>query len=69
MYMWAGVPKLGGTILGVISMRTIVFWGLYLGSLILGNYHVYVYYAHIGCCKSSSIRGRRYGSTDICDRP
>ena len=29
-----------GTILGVPIMRTIVFWGLYLGPPILGNYHL-----------------------------
>ena len=33
-------PKLGGiTILGVPIIRTIVFWGLYWGPLILGDYH------------------------------
>ena len=37
--MW-GFPKIRGTILGVSIIRTIVFWGLYWGSLILGNYHV-----------------------------
>ena len=30
----------GGTILGVPIIRTIVFWGLYRGSLILGNYRL-----------------------------
>ena len=33
-------PKIRGTILGVPIIRTIVFWGLYWGSLILGNYQV-----------------------------
>ena len=32
--MW-GFPDIGGTILGVPIIRTIVFWGLYWGSLIL----------------------------------
>ena len=29
-----------GTLLGVPIIRTIVFWGLYWGPLILGNYHL-----------------------------
>ena len=37
--MW-GFPKTRGTILGVPIIRTIVYWGLYWGPLILGNYHV-----------------------------
>ena len=32
-------PKLGVPFLGVPIIRTIVFWGLYWGPLILGNYH------------------------------
>ena len=35
-----GFPKLGGTILGVPIIRTIVFWVLYWGPLILGNYYM-----------------------------
>ena len=34
-------PKIRGTILGVPIIRTIVFWGLYWGPLILGNYHMF----------------------------
>ena len=36
-------PKIRGTFLGVPITRTIVtivFWGLYWGPLILGNYHM-----------------------------
>ena len=33
-------PKIRGTLLGVPIIRTIVFWGLYWGSQILGNYHI-----------------------------
>ena len=33
-----GFPKLGVPFLGVPLIRTIVFWGLYWGNLILGNY-------------------------------
>ena len=29
-----------GTILGVPMIRTIVYWSLYWGTLILGNYHL-----------------------------
>ena len=35
-----GFPKIRGTILGVPIIRTIIFWGLYWGPLILGNYHM-----------------------------
>ena len=34
-----GFPKIRGTILGVPILRTIVYWGLHWGPLILGNYH------------------------------
>ena len=37
---YGGFPKLGVTSLGVPIIRTIVFWGLYWGPLILGNYHM-----------------------------
>ena len=33
-------PKIWGTILGVPIIRFIVFWGLYWGPPILGNYHM-----------------------------
>ena len=32
-------PKIRGTLLGVPILRIIVDWGLYWGTLILGNYH------------------------------
>ena len=35
-----GFPKIRGTFLGVPIIRIIVFWGLYWGPLILGNYHL-----------------------------
>ena len=38
-HMW-GFPKIRGTILGVPIIRTIVYWGLHWGTLILGNFHV-----------------------------
>ena len=34
-------PKIRGTFLGVPIIRNIVFWGLYWGPLILGNYHTF----------------------------
>ena len=44
-------PNIGGTILGVPIRRTIVFWGLYWGSLILGNYQIsMVMCPHPGAC-------------------
>ena len=36
-----GFPKIRGTILGIPIIRTIVYWGLYWGPLILGNYHIF----------------------------
>ena len=36
-------PKIRSTILGVPIIRTIVYWGLYWGPFILGNYHLYLY--------------------------
>ena len=34
------LPKIRGTLLGVPIIRIIVFWGLYWGPLILGNYPI-----------------------------
>ena len=34
-------PKIRGTILGVPIIRTIVYWGLYWGALVLGSYHIH----------------------------
>ena len=41
-YIW-GFPKIRCTFLGVPIIRTIVFWGLYWGPLILGTYHLSLY--------------------------
>ena len=38
--VYGGFPKLGVPFLGVPIIRTIVFWGLYWGPTILGNYHM-----------------------------
>ena len=38
--VYGDFPKLGGTILGVFIMKTIVLGGLYCGPPILGNYHM-----------------------------
>ena len=44
--MW-GFPQIRGTILGVlIIIRTIIYWGLYWGPSILGNYHVEAHKFH-----------------------
>ena len=37
--MWE-IPKIRATFLGVPIRRIIVFWGLYWGPLIMGNYHI-----------------------------
>ena len=39
LLLW-GFPKLRGIFLEVPIIRIIVFWGLYWGPLILGNYHI-----------------------------
>ena len=36
-----GFPKMRGTFLGVPTIRTRVFWGLYWGSPILRNYQIH----------------------------
>ena len=36
-----GFPKIRGTFLGVPIIRIIIFWGLYWGPHILGNYHIH----------------------------
>ena len=35
-----GFPKIRGTILGVLTLRIVVYWGLYWGPLILGKHHI-----------------------------
>ena len=35
-----GFPNIRGIFLGVPIIRSIVYWGLYWGPLILGNYHM-----------------------------
>ena len=35
-----GFPKIRGTILGFPIIRTRIYWGLYWGPPILGNYHM-----------------------------
>ena len=56
-FIW-GFPKIRGTFLGVPIIRTIVYWGLYWGTLILGNYHMsfiilYVLEGCVGCMLSA----------------
>ena len=41
IYIYGGFLKIRGTILGVSIIRIVVYWGLYWGPLILGNYHIY----------------------------
>ena len=39
--LWGlGFPKIGGTILGVPIIRIIIYWGLYWGPPIYGNYRL-----------------------------
>ena len=51
--MW-GFPRIRGTLLGVLIIRTIVYWGLYWGPPMLGNYHVQARVDHHGMTSSSS---------------
>ena len=39
-FLYMEVSKIRGTILGVPTIRIIVYWGLYWGPIILGNYHI-----------------------------
>ena len=44
--LYGGFPKLiRGTFLEVPIIRVIIFWGLYWGPSILGNYHILIYVA------------------------
>ena len=45
---FGGCLKIRGTYLGVPIIRTTVFWGLYWGPLILGNYHLGLRYWGLG---------------------
>ena len=38
--VFGGFPKLGVPFWGVPLIRSIVYWGLYWGPLILGNYRI-----------------------------
>ena len=49
-----GFPKIMGTLLGVPIIRVIVFWGLYWGPLILGNYYMYIHTLETASCFSSA---------------
>ena len=40
LWLYGGFPKLGVPLSGVPIIRIIVFWGLYWGTPILGNYHI-----------------------------
>ena len=42
-----GFPKIRGTFLGAPLIRTLVYWALYWGTLILGNYHIHIMAASI----------------------
>ena len=43
-----GFPKIRGSLLGVSIIRIIVFWNLYLGTPMLGNYYMGVVKRVIG---------------------
>ena len=45
-FKW-GFPKIRGTFLGVPIIRTIVYWDLYWGPLILGSYQIGVTSNHV----------------------
>ena len=36
-----GFPKIRGTFLRIPIIRTTVYWGLYLGTLVSGNHQIY----------------------------
>ena len=39
---WDRAPKTRGTILRVPVVRSLIYWGLYWGPIIQGNYHMWV---------------------------
>ena len=39
-----GFLKTRGNFLGILIIRTVVYWGVYRGTLILGNYHLGLYF-------------------------
>ena len=41
-------PRIRGTFLGVPIIRIIIYWGLYWGPLILGNYHISLLLTKLG---------------------
>ena len=38
--VYIGSPKIRGTLLGILIIRIIAFWGLYWGHLFNGSYHL-----------------------------
>ena len=58
-----GFPKIRGIFLGVPIIRTIVFWGLYWGPPILGNYHIILIF------QLFSLHGDHGGSLDVAKLP
>ena len=63
-----GFPKIRGTILGVPIIRTMVFWGLYWGPPILGNYQIWPESKEIaGGRKSVDLYAER-GRHEVCCR-
>ena len=65
MEKW-GFPKIRGTFLGVLMIRTKIFWDLYWGSLIKGNYQIsLVSGSEIPrSCKATLPANQRQGSCD-----
>ena len=62
-----GFPKLGVPLLGVPIIRTIVFWGLYWGPLILGNYHVPDDHK-TKCAEDRETKERMISETGACEK-
>ena len=46
-----GVPKIGVPFVGILTVRIVVFCGLYYGFLVYGNYHI-VLRIYNGSCSS-----------------
>ena len=66
MLTW-GFPKIRGTFLGVPIIRAIVFWGLYRGPLVLGNYHIRLSSVHLRLGSVGLIRVCCNGCTPSVD--
>ena len=73
---YGGFPKFGGSFLGIPITRTLVYWGLYWGTRILGNCHVnyciyplWLKFFHSNPAGGCSIQGRNLEHLAVPRKP